>query len=641
MMLGGGGPFMGGPTANETNAAAGLPFAGVPSELRERAEQVLATEPTHPEPVIDFTQSGWDRRRLTVGSMLRPHFAKASLALLLVVAETLSSLVGPLLFSIGIDRGVRRADHTVLLVVAGIYIGSLLVNAVVNRARIRLTTRLGESMMYDLRVRVFSHLQRLSLDFYTDEKSGVLLSRMTSDVDVLTALLQDGIVNLVVQLLTIVVVTAILFALDPLLALILVVSVVPLLLGSTLWFRSASARAYDKVRERIAGVLADLQESLGGIRVIAAHNRRRHNVIHHRNVVGEYQDANLETARVATVYGPFSEAVGIVGQAVILGVGGKMVLDGRLLIGELTAFVLYLTTFFAPIQQLVQLYNTYQQGSASIRKLGGLLATEPTVAEADDAVELPPVRGEIRLEHVDFAYDAGVPVLRDVDLTIEEGETVAFVGATGAGKSTIAKLVARFHDPDQGRVLVDGHDLRTVTLRSLRAQLGLVPQEPFLFHGTIRDNVAFGRPDATDEDVEEACRAVGLGDVLDRHDGGVGAPVHERGASLSAGERQLFALARAFLARPRILVLDEATSSLDLASEQRIEDALDVVLQGRTAILVAHRLATARRADRIAVVHDGRIVELGSHEELVARGGRYAQLDATWQRHMGSPAGHA
>jgi ATP-binding cassette subfamily B protein len=282
---------------------------------------------------------------------------------------------------------------------------------------------------------------------------------------------------------------------------------------------------------------------------------------------------------------------------------------------------------------MVQLYNTYQQGQAALRKLRELLSTEATVVERADAEELPPLRGEISLEHVTFGYDPDRPVLFDVDLAIGAGETFAFVGATGAGKSTIAKLVTRFYDPDTGRVLLDGHDIRGVTLESLRRQLGVVPQEPFLFAGSIRENIAFARPDASDDEVMEACRAVGIDDLIDRLPDGLDTPCHERGVALSSGERQLLALARAFLARPRVLVLDEATSNLDLLSEAKIEHALDVLLEGRTAIVIAHRLATAMRADRLAVVHEGHIVELGSHDQLVAAGGRYAAMYTTWQRH--------
>jgi ATP-binding cassette subfamily B protein len=388
------------------------------------------------------------------------------------------------------------------------------------------------------------------------------------------------------------------------------------------------------VRDRIAALRSDLQESLAGIRVITAANRRRQNVARHTNIVGDHLDANLATARATAIYAPGSEALGLVAQAVLLAVGGALVLDDRLSIGELAAFLLFLTAFFAPIQTLVQLYNQYQQGGAAVEKLRELLATEPSVPEADDAVDLPPIQGAIELDGVDFAYGPDTaPVLHGVDLRIEPGEVIAVVGPTGAGKSTIAKLVTRFYDPTAGVVRIDGHDLRTVTLGSLRHQLGVVPQEPFLFNGTIRDNIAFARPDAPDDEVRAACTAVGLDDLLDRLPDGLDTPVHERGSSLSAGERQLLALARAFLARPRVLVLDEATSNLDLRSEATIERALDVVLEGRTAIIIAHRLATAMKADRIAVVDEGGIIELGTHDELVARGGHYAALHRAWSLH--------
>jgi len=430
----------------------------------------------------------------------------------------------------------------------------------------------------------------------------------------------------------------VMFALDPTMAAITLLVVVPAMLALTLWFRSASDRGYLAVRDRIADVMSDLQESLSGIRIITAHNRRRHNTIHHRNVVGAYRDANDYTAKVGAIYGPGTEALGVIGQAVILLVGGWRVLDGTLTLGDLFAFTLYLTMFFAPIQQLVQLYNQYQQGQAAVTKIRDLLSTPPGVPEADDATDLPPISGAIELRDVTFGYDPTAPVLRGVDLQIAAGETFALVGPTGAGKSTIAKLVTRFYDPQAGAVLIDGHDLRDVTFASLRGQLGVVPQEPFLFHGSIRDNVAFGRPDATDDEVHEACRAVGIADLVDRLPDGLATPCHERGVSLSSGERQLLALARTFLYRPRVVVLDEATSNLDLRSETKVERALDVLLEGRTAIIIAHRLTTARRADRIAVVDDGGIVEIGTHDELVAAGGAYATMWATYAAHLSPSA---
>jgi ATP-binding cassette subfamily B protein len=355
-------------------------------------------------------------------------------------------------------------------------------------------------------------------------------------------------------------------------------------------------------------------------------------------VVGSYRDANLYTAQINTIYGPGTQFIGYLGQAAVLGIGGVMVSHHDLSVGALVAFFLYLNRFFGPMLLLVQQYNLFQQGSASIVKLRGLLATSPTVLEADQAIELPPIQGDIDLEHVTFGYDPEQPVLHDVSLHIAAGETVAFVGPTGAGKSTVAKLVTRFYDVVGGRVLIDGFDLRDVEIGSLRRQLGVVPQEPFLFEGTIRDNIAFARPDATDKEVWDSIRAVGLVEVIERMPDGIDTFVHERGQSLSSGERQLIALARAFHAHPRVLVLDEATSNLDLRSEAKIEVALDVLLQGRTAILIAHRLTTAMKADRIVVVNDGQIIETGTHDDLVARGGFYSEMYETWISHAGHAA---
>lgn len=631
-----GSPFAG-PGGVGASAAAGLPFAGIPTELAERAQAILDTEPEHPEPTIEFSQSQWDRRPFTLRRFLGTHRRALTLAFVLVVIETLALQAGPLLTQVGIDRGISEGNTTVLWAVGAAYLVSIVVTGVATRSRISFTGRLGERLMYELRLRVFSHFQRLSLDFYTEEKAGRLMTRMTSDIEALTQLFQDGLVNLMVQGLTLVVIATILVVMSPTLAAITIVAVVPVMLAMTLWFRSASDRGYTRVRDRIADLLADLQENLSGMRVLTAHNRRRHNVIAHENIIGAHTDANVYTAKVGAVYGPGTEAVGVLGQALIIGVGGTMVLNGTLTLGELTAFVLYLTAFFAPIQQLVQLYSTYQSGQAAVVKLRDLLETEPSVPEAADAAALPAVDGDVRLEGVTFGYLADRPVLHDVDLHVRAGETFALVGPTGAGKSTVAKLVTRFYDPTAGRVTIDGTDLRAVTFSSLRRQVGVVPQEPFLFHGSIRDNVAFGRPDATEDEVLEACRAVGLGPLVERLPDGLDTPCHERGASLSSGERQLLALARAFLAQPRVLVLDEATSNLDLRSEATIEAALDVVLSGRTAIVIAHRMATAMRADRIAVIDRGGVVELGTHDELVAAGGQYAAMYATWMRHAQTP----
>ena len=630
-----------GPTSMQANADAGLPFADVPGDLADRVEAVLAHEPEHPDPVVDFSHSRWDRRPFGLRTFLRPHAVGLALAILLVVAETALLHLGPLLVQVGIDRGVLERDTDVLVAVALAFVGSVLLAALASSLRTAFTGRIGERLVYELRVRVFSHFQRQSLGFFTAERSGVLMTRMTSDIESLTVLFQEGLVQFVVQAMTLLVVTAYLLLLNPGLALVCLALVVPVNVLLTLWFRRVSAAGYLRVRDRIADVLADLSESLDGIRLITAFNRRRHNTARHHNIVGAHLDANLATSRAQALYGPGTEALGIVSQAVVLLVGGRMVLRGDLTIGEMVAFLLFLTSFFAPIQTLVQLFNQYQQGSAAITKLRGVLATEPSVPEAPDAHELPAVDGHLLLESVTFGYDPDHLVLREVDLEVAPGEVLAVVGATGAGKSTVAKLVTRFYDPDFGHVRLDGHDLRDVTLASLRRQVGVVPQEPFLFNGSIRQNVAFARPDASEEEVLAACAAVGLDRLLARLPAGVDAPVHERGASLSAGERQLLALARVFLARPRMLVLDEATSNLDLQSEAVIERALDTVLEGRTAVIIAHRLATVLRADRVAVVDGGRIVELGTHEELVALGGQYAEMHGTWVAQTAGAAGVA
>ena len=631
--MGGHHGFFTGPTSLQANAQAGLPFAEAPEELRSRIEEVLRHEPEHPEPVVAFSHHDWDRRPFGLRTFLAPHASGLLLALLLVVVEAGLLHLGPLLTQIGIDQGVMPRDRGVLVTVALVYVGAVGLSTVASWLRTRFTGRLGERLVYELRLRVFSHFQRQSLDFFTGEKSGVLMTRMTSDIEALTTLMQEGLVNFAVQAMTLIVITVYLVILDPTLAVVCLLTVIPVNVVLTLWFRRVSLIGYLRVRDRIADVLANLSESLAGIRVIAAFNRRDHDVARHQRVIDDHLEANLYTGRAQALFGPGTESIGIATQAVVLLVGGRMALRGEVTIGELTAFLLFLTSFFAPVQTLVQLYNQYQQGSAAVVKLRDLLATEPTVVERADAVDLPPIRGDIHLDSVTFGYDPDHLVLREVDLHLSAGEVLAVVGPTGAGKSTIAKLIIRFHDPTFGHVTIDGHDLREVSIDSLRRQLGVVPQEPFLFNGTIRDNVAFARPTATREEVWEACRAGGLQGLVDRMPDGIDTPIHERGASLSAGERQLVALARAFLARPRVLVLDEATSNLDLLSESVIERALDSVLEGRTAILIAHRLATAMRADRIAVVDDGRIVEHGPHADLVAYGGQYAAMVEAWERH--------
>ncbi len=657
VMAGHGGAF-GGQTATQMSTQAGLPFAGVPEEMRAGAKKLLAKEPDHPDPQEHYDPVEQTKPNFGLRQLLMPRRAAMSVGFAMLCAETLTTLVGPVVIQQGIDNGVIAGNVGVLNFVVLLYLGAVVVNVLLSYARQRWNGRVAEDLMFGLRVRLFSHYQRLSLDWYTRQKAGVLLSRMTSDVEHVALLVNEGFVNLVIQALTVVVVTSVLIAYNPALALVLLLLVVPPLVMLTLWFRTRSAMGYWRVREHTAKVLSDLSENLAGVRVIAAMARHRRNARHHRKVVAGYRDANIQTTRVSNTYGPSTEAIGIAAQGSMLAIGGWMVSRGSLSPGELTAFVLFVTTFFAPIQQLVQLYNTYQQGQSGLRKIGEVLATEPTVVQKPDAQLLPPIEGRITISNVSFSYgseisldaseeelaaqenalnksEAETEVLHDVSIDIAAGETFALVGPTGAGKSTIAKLITRFYDPTQGQITIDGWDLRDLQIDSLRSRLGVVPQEPFLFHGTVRDNIAFAGDSISDADIEAAIDTVGLRDTVMGLPNGLDTLVHERGVSLSAGERQLLALARAFVSKPQVIVLDEATSSLDLQSETNIENALESLLEGRTAVLIAHRLATAMRADRIAVIDDGRLAEIGTHDELVAMGGQYAQMFATWESQTG------
>lgn len=631
--------FGGGGAGQGPGTAPGQPFAGIPPELEESVNKVLEKEnPSDSEDLrVEFShsQAASEDKPFSLWRFIAPYWPPLLLALLLTGMQVVSKEIAPILVKFAVDDGIREGAFSVVALTCVIFVFALFLNYGTHAARTAFVGRIGERLLFSLRIRVFSHLQRLSLDFYNREKQGRVMTRMTSDIEHLQQLFHDGLVNLVMHGLTLVFVTGALFWFNVRLAMIVVFGIVPLMFLLTVWFRVQSDNAFLRVRDRLSDILADLAENLGGMRVVASFNRQRHNSIKHRNVSGEHLDATLSAARISGGYIGGMEAIGVFGQLLVLGFGGWMVIDGTLTHGELAGFVMFLTSFFAPIQQLVQLYNMYQQGRAAIRKLRELLLERPTVAEDDDAYPLPTVEGDINLENVTFSYVEGEPVLDDLSLHIRAGESFALVGPTGAGKTTIVKLVNRMYDPQRGRVLVDGHDIRHVTLESLRKQTGYVPQEPFLFAGTMRDNITFARPEASEEEVLAACEAVGISDLIERLPYGLDTPCHERGVTLSSGERQLIALARAFISQPRIIILDEATSNLDLGTEAKIERALDVLLEGRTALLIAHRLSTAMRADRIAVVDHGGILELGSHDELVAQGGRYARMFETWVRHGG------
>ena len=571
-----------------------------------------------------------DGQPFSLRGFLRPYLWPLLTGMVLVVADALLALAGPSIIRRGVDHGIARNSTEGLFTAAMLFVATCLAGWVSFRTILVFTTRTAQRLLYALRVRIFAQLQRLGLDFYENELAGRIMTRMTSDVQALNQLLQQGLINALAAVITFLGSAVILFAMNWRLAAATLSVVIPLLVLSR-WFQTQSDKAFLVARDQVATVNATFQESLSGVRVAQAYVRELRNMEEFRTVTGDLRTARVRTAWLGSVYFPFVEFLSTAATAIVLGFGASMVAGGSLTEGALIAFVLYLGQVFWPIQQLSQVFETYQQARAALVKIDEVMTARISVPEAADAIDPGRLSGRIELDGVEFAYTDTAPrALDDVDLLIHPGETIALVGETGAGKSTIVKLVARFYDPQRGDVLVD--DLRVAALDApaYRRNLGYVPQEAFLFSGTIRDNIAYGRFEASDADVERAARAVGAHDFIAKLPNGYLTLVTERGRSLSAGQRQLIALARALLVDPPILLLDEATANLDLATEARVANAMGLVSHGRTTLLIAHRLQTAERADRILVIDHGRIVEQGPHDELLAAGGRYASLWQAW-----------
>jgi len=619
-----------------TGAPGGGQFGANLAAMPQLLEALDRLPPADDDPHVDLAAAAEEPpQAFRVLRFIRPWRRWLSVGLLLVAIDAFLTVLGPILIRHGIDDGVSANSTRVLWATSLAFGVVTLLDWVATWAGAWVTGRTAERMLLALRVRIFSHLQRLSLDYYDRELDGRVMTRMTTDVDALSQLVQNGLVNAVVGFATCIGVAVFLVIMSPPLALAAAV-VLPPLLAATWWYQRNSSLAYRRARDAIATVNANLQENLSGVRVTQAYGRQGRNTTRFRADSGTYLDARLTAQRLLAIYFPGVGLLADIGGIAVLGAGSVLVADGRTTPAVVIAFVLYLNLFFAPIQQLSQVFDTWQQASASTAKITELLTTPSNTPLPEHPVAPGRLDGTLELRGVHLRYFESAPeALTGIDLTVRAGEMVALVGETGAGKSSIVKLLARFHDPTAGHVYADGIDLREIDLTDYRHQLGVVPQEPFLFTGTVRDNIAYGRPDASDATVEAAARAVGAhGFIVDLPDG-YRTAISERGRSLSAGQRQLIALARAQLVDPVILLLDEATANLDLNAEAKVREAMATVAARRTTVLVAHRLPTARTADRIIVLADGRIVEEGDHESLLRHGGTYARM---WASHHGDHA---